>query len=61
MNASEFIKKLKEAIKKEGYKPSELTFYKVDSNGSNCHEVYLYDKNDDLVYVVLEKEKNLIA
>lgn len=57
MTANEFIKKLKEEIHKNNYKTSELIINSVVSHGSNCHEVYLYDKKtEEPVYVVVEKD-----
>jgi hypothetical protein len=54
MNASEFIRKLKDAIHEQGYKTNELTLNMVVSHDSDCHEVYLYTKDEEQIYVVIE-------
>ena len=56
MKASEFIRKLKEQIHEKGYKTSDLIIDGIDSHGSDCYEVYLYDNNEESIYIVIEKD-----
>lgn len=56
MNAGEFIRKLKDQIHQKGYKTSELTLNNIVSHGSDCHEVYLYTKYDEEIYIVIEND-----
>lgn len=57
MKLSEFIRRLKEAIHKEGYNAGELTLDNVRNHNCDCYEVCLVNsRTGEEVYIVIEDE-----
>lgn len=56
MKLSEFIKRLKEAIHKEGYNAGELMLDGITNHSGACYEVCLVNSTGEEVYIVIEDE-----